>query len=85
MRDGYVTPARVITVTFANGNATAPPNTRQWSVPPIRARGPQEPFVVAAVGDGAGGETNAVNVTNALVGWDRTCSSTSATCTRTAP
>ncbi|MGC1214054.1 MAG: DNRLRE domain-containing protein [Micromonospora sp.] len=70
MRDGYVTPATAITVTFANGNTTAPPNTRQWSVPPIHPRGPQEPFVVAAVGDGAGGEANAVNVTNALVGWD---------------
>jgi fibronectin type 3 domain-containing protein len=70
MRDGYLTPATVITGTFANGNATAPPNARQWSVPPIHARGPQEPFVVAAVGDGAGGETNAVNVTDALVGWD---------------
>ena len=70
MRDGYVTPATAITVTYANGNPTVPPNTRQWSVPPIQARGPQEPFVVGAVGDGAGGETNAVNVTNALVGWD---------------
>ncbi|MEU0154016.1 metallophosphoesterase [Micromonospora fulviviridis] len=70
MRDGYVGPETLITVTFANGNVTAPENTRQWSVPPIRARGPQEPFVVAAVGDGAGGEANAVNVTNALVGWD---------------
>ncbi|MCW3842512.1 DNRLRE domain-containing protein [Micromonospora yasonensis] len=70
MRDGYVTPEAVITVTFANGNPTAPPNTRQWSVPPVNARGPQEPFVVAAVGDGAGGETNAQNVTNAIVGWN---------------
>ncbi|GGR98054.1 hypothetical protein GCM10010169_48290 [Micromonospora fulviviridis] len=70
MRDGYAGPETLTTVTFANGNATAPENTRQWSVPPIRARGPQEPFVVAAVGDGAGGETNAVNVTNSLVGWD---------------
>ncbi|MFG3691637.1 DNRLRE domain-containing protein [Micromonospora sp. NPDC047740] len=70
MRDGYATPETAITVTFANGNVTPPENTRQWSVPPIRARGPQEPFVVAAVGDGAGGETNAVNVTNALVGWN---------------
>jgi fibronectin type 3 domain-containing protein len=70
MRDGYVTPATVITATFANGNATAPPNTRQWLVPPIQPRRPQEPFVVAAVGDGAGGEINSVNVTNALVGWD---------------
>jgi fibronectin type 3 domain-containing protein len=70
MRDGYVTPETVITVTFANGNATTPTNPRQWSVPPIRARAAQEPFVVAAVGDGAGGETNALNVTNALVGWN---------------
>ncbi|GAB3355425.1 hypothetical protein GCM10027452_23020 [Micromonospora halotolerans] len=70
MRDGYAGPETHITVTFANGNVTAPENTRQWSVPSIRARGPQEPFVVAAVGDGAGGETNAVNVTNSLVGWD---------------
>ncbi|MCW3813903.1 DNRLRE domain-containing protein [Micromonospora sp. DR5-3] len=70
MRDGYVTPETLVTVTFANGNATTPTNTRQWSVPPITARAPQEPFVVAAVGDGAGGETNALNVTNALVGWN---------------
>ncbi|MEU1837664.1 CBM96 family carbohydrate-binding protein [Micromonospora chersina] len=70
MRDGYVTAETAVSVTFANGNVTAPPNTRQWSVPPIQARGPQEPFVVGAVGDGAGGETNAVNVTNALVGWN---------------
>ncbi len=70
MRDGYTSPATVLTVTFVNGNATTPPNTRQWAVPPIQARGPQEPFVVAAVGDGAGGETNSVNVTNALAGWD---------------
>lgn len=70
MRDGYVAPETTIGVTFANGNATAPENTRQWSVPPIHPRAPQEPFVVAAAGDGAGGETNAVNVTNMLVGWD---------------
>ncbi|MFG2057490.1 DNRLRE domain-containing protein [Micromonospora sp. NPDC048930] len=70
MRDGYASPETTLAVTFANGNATAPPNTGQWSVPPIQARGPQEPFVVAAVGDGAGGETNAVNVSNALVGWN---------------
>jgi len=70
MRDGFETPETAITLTFANGNATAPVNNREWTVPSIRTRAPDEPFVVGAVGDGAGGETNATTVTDALVGWN---------------
>ena len=55
MRDGFITPAVTVTATFANGNATTPVNQRQWTVPAIHPRAPSEPFVVAAVGDGAGG------------------------------
>jgi fibronectin type 3 domain-containing protein len=70
MRDGFTTPETTVTVTFANGNPTVPTNSRQWTVPPITTRAPSEPFLVAAVGDGAGGETNATNVTNTVVGWN---------------
>jgi fibronectin type 3 domain-containing protein len=70
LRDGYRTPETTVNVTFHNGNKKAPVNTAQWTVPPIAARAPTDPFVVAAVGDGAGGEANATAVTNAMVGWN---------------
>lgn len=70
LRDGYRTPETTATVTLANGNATTPVNTRQWSVPTIASRAPDQPFVVGAVGDGAGGEANATAVTDMLVGWN---------------
>ncbi|HEU4349298.1 MAG TPA: metallophosphoesterase, partial [Actinoplanes sp.] len=70
MRDGFRTPETTVTVSFANGNATTPENQRHWAPPQVAARAPNEPFVVTAVGDGAGGETNATTVTDQLVSWN---------------
>jgi hypothetical protein len=66
MRDGFDTTQALIAVTFNNGNATAPVNTNQFSPSSGRAPATGQPFVVAAAGDGASGETNSTNVINTI-------------------
>ncbi|MDR3575847.1 MAG: DNRLRE domain-containing protein [Anaerolineaceae bacterium] len=64
MRDGYTTvnPAS-INVTLNNGVTSPPVNTNTFT--PSQGR-PGSPFIVAAAGDGASGETNSLNVSNLL-------------------
>jgi hypothetical protein len=71
MRDGFVTSQTSVQVNFANGISTPPVNTRQFTpalgtTPPA----PDDPLVVAAVGDGAGGESNATSVVNLINSWN---------------
>jgi hypothetical protein len=60
-----VSPA--IAVTFANGVTAAPRSQATWR--PTTGT-PGSPLVVAAVGDGAGGLPEAMDVANLIDGWD---------------
>ncbi len=66
MRDGFSSSASIISITFSNGNATAPVNKNQFhpSTGSFPASG--QPFVVAAAGDGASGEASATKVVNTI-------------------
>jgi len=66
MRDNFITPRTNLSVNFTNGTSSLPVNNRQFQ--PASGTLPQNgaPFVVAAVGDGASGESNAVDVTALL-------------------
>lgn len=64
MRDGFTSASAQIPISLINGNATTPVNTATFTpstgtVPPAG-----NPFLVAATGDGAGGESSANDVVN---------------------
>jgi hypothetical protein len=67
MRDGDTPAQASITVTFSNGNATAPVNTNQFT--PSTGNPPADgaPFIVAAAGDGASGEDTASKVVKTIL------------------
>jgi hypothetical protein len=65
MRDGFTTSQASISVTFNTGTIAPPVNPNNFTPTSGRPAGSQ-PFVVAAVGDGAGGEATATNVTNLI-------------------
>ena len=68
MRDGYVTAAPAVTLNFNNAGAPPPgPNFTPVSPAPRPAG---QSLIMAAVGDGAGGETNAGQVTQMIDGWN---------------
>ncbi len=70
MRDGFTTPNRAsVTVKFVNGITTPPVNTRTFT-PALGTNPGGNPLVVAAGGDGAGGETNASNVISLISSWN---------------
>ena len=70
MNDGFTTSPVQVSVTFLNGIISPPVNTNTF-VPSIgTAPQPGQPFVAAAVGDGAGGESNETNVVNLLSSWN---------------
>jgi hypothetical protein len=71
MRDGFITSQTSVQVSFANGISTPPVNTRQFTpttgtTPPL----PDDPLIVGAVGDGAGGESNSSSVVNLINSWN---------------
>ena len=69
LRDGFVAQQAVISVSFNNGITTPPVNTNQFQ-PTSGNPANGEPYIVASVGDGAGGETNATNVANLAVSYN---------------
>jgi hypothetical protein len=66
MRDGFTTQQAGITVQFNNGVTTPPVNKNTFQPTSGTTPGSGQPFVVAAGGDGASGETSATNVVNLL-------------------
>ena len=65
MRDAFTTQQTIMPVTFSNGVTTPPVNTNTFQPSPgLPANA--SPFVVVAAGDGASGETQAVNVSNLM-------------------
>lgn len=70
MNDGFTTTPAQVNVTFHNGNSQTPPVTNSFSPTSGTTPAAGQPFVVAAVGDGAGGETNETNVVNLVNSWN---------------
>jgi len=65
----HTTPKAGIVVTTANGVTRQPASTGRWNPVVVEAAG-EEPVVVAAVGDGAGGLPGATDVAALIEGWD---------------
>jgi Calcineurin-like phosphoesterase/Bacterial Ig domain len=70
MRDGFVSNQAAITLNFNNGNATPPVNTNIFTPSSGRPPGPGEPFIVAVVGDGAGGQSTSEPVVDLIASWN---------------
>jgi fibronectin type 3 domain-containing protein len=70
MRDGFTSQQASIGLTFNNGVTTPPVNTNHFTPTPGTDPAPGNPFTVAAVGDGAGGESSETDVTNLISGWN---------------
>src|SRR5436190_1027827 len=71
LRDGLpATDPAGVNVTFSNGVTTSPVNTRQWTPTSGTTPAPGKSFVIAATGDGAGGEVGAQNVVNRVKSWN---------------
>ena len=71
LRDDFVSNRAAITVHFQNG-ITEPPETQPAPFTPTTGRPPEpgRPVIVAAVGDGASGETAAQQVTDLIASWN---------------
>ena len=70
MRDGFIGARASISTQFLNGVTTPPVNTNSFTVRSGTAPAPGQSFVVAAAGDGAGGETSETNTTNLIASWN---------------
>jgi fibronectin type 3 domain-containing protein len=70
MRDGFTSQRASVSLTFQNGVTSPPPQQTGFSPTSGTAPGPGEPFIVAATGDGAGGEQNGGNVTSLIASWN---------------
>ena len=70
MRDGYNTEPTAITLNFSNGISSPPVNRKKFTPALGTPRANGSPLVVAAVGDGAGGEANARKVTALIGSWN---------------
>jgi hypothetical protein len=69
LRDGFTTAQAAIGLQFVNGVLTPPVNTNTFTPGGGTNAGAGSPFVVAAVGDGAGGEQNETNVVSEINSW----------------
>ena len=69
MKDGFVSTHAAAALTFNNGITTPPVNTNSFT-PKTPAPAAGQPLIVAAAGDGAGGEPNETAATNLIAGWN---------------
>ena len=70
LRDNFTTDRASISLTFNNGVTQPPVNTNSFTPSTGTTPAPGKPFVVGAVGDGAGGDPSADNVTNLVSSWN---------------
>lgn len=70
MRDGFNTAQTTENLTFSNGITTPPVNNNNFTPTSGTTPAPGQPLVVAAVGDGASGETNEGSVANLIASWN---------------
>ncbi|WP_299444635.1 DNRLRE domain-containing protein [uncultured Phycicoccus sp.] len=68
-RDGTTSTPVSATITLSNGVTTQPGPTGSWTPPTAPVATKTEPVVFAAVGDGAGGEQAATDVTDMMASW----------------
>jgi len=66
MRDGYASPQGFISVTFNNGITTPPLNNNQFQPSTGNPPSGGQPFLVAAAGDGASGQSTSSQVVNLI-------------------
>jgi len=72
MTDGFIQPLSerpAIQLSFNNGISSIPPNTRHFTPTLGTTPAPGSPFVLAAVGDGAGGDPHRTTVSNMIASW----------------
>jgi hypothetical protein len=72
MTDGFTQPLAErpsINVSFNNGITSIPPNTRHFTPTLGTTPAPGNPFILTAVGDGAGGDPHRTTVSNLIAGW----------------
>jgi len=70
MRDGFTTDSTTLNLTFNNGVTQPPVNTGSFTPSSGTTPSAGQPFVLAAAGDGAGGETNSTLVTDLVASWN---------------
>jgi Bacterial Ig domain/Fibronectin type III domain/Calcineurin-like phosphoesterase len=70
MRDGFTTSLTTQNVTFSNGITSPPVNTSTFTPTTGTPPAPGQPMVVAAVGDGAGGEAGEAATVNLISSWN---------------
>ncbi len=70
MRDGYISDSAQVATTFSNGVTTVGKNPNHFAPTSGTAPADGHPFVLAAVGDGAGGESPASSVVNLISSWN---------------
>jgi uncharacterized repeat protein (TIGR01451 family) len=70
MRDGFVTQRASISLTFQNGVTTPPPPRTGFSPTSGTSPPPGRPLILAATGDGAGGQQAAADVTSLIASWN---------------
>ncbi len=68
--DGFQSKPVTITVTLSNGNVVTPTNTSTFTPVTGTSPRPGQPFILAAVGDGAGGEPAESDVVNLISSWN---------------
>jgi calcineurin-like phosphoesterase family protein/Big-like domain-containing protein len=69
-RDGFVADHAVVTLTFANGVTTPPKQQTGFKPTPGTTPAAGQPYVLAAVGDGAAGQTSAGDVSDLIASWN---------------
>ncbi len=70
LRDQYTTPQASITIDLNNGVKTPPGAQQQFHPATGTAPAAGQPLIVAAVGDGAGGETSETQVVSQIASWN---------------
>jgi PKD repeat protein len=70
MRDGFATSAASIALTFSNGVFSPPVNPNQFTPTSGTAPASGAPLVVAATGDGAGGEVGETGTVGLIGSWN---------------
>lgn len=68
-RDGSTSDPSTVAVSFANGVTTQPGPSGSYTPPTSPPATQADPLVLAAVGDGAGGEQAATDVTSMMAAW----------------
>jgi hypothetical protein len=70
LRDQYTTPQASISILLHNGITTVPPAAQGFQPTSGTTPAAGQPFILAAVGDGAGGESGEADLVNQIGSWN---------------